>query len=372
MAHLINITAGRASFGYAGEAPWHGLGTKVPGLMKTREAIIAGGLDYFVDLEPLMTPPSMGVDEKGNVTTLPGIQCSFAKATVRRDTREIFGIVGPDYEVVQNTEAFEFFDEALGKGVAAIETVGALGKGERIFAMAKMPEMIEVTPNDVVERYLLLTAAHDGTGAIKCLFTPIRVVCNNTLTAALRGARNVVSIKHTKNAKENLKKVHTLLVRNEKFWQKTQDALTFLASKEMDKDAVKNFLKDLFPAKKKDEEKAVVVAPGTQDVKDAITPTDPLAEDASQDDEEPSKRVQNIMDRIEMLFGGQATGSNLAGTTRWGMLNAVTHYIDHERVLRKRKDGFDPHEDKGARWEASVFGLGSGLRQRAMDLLLKV
>lgn len=344
MAHLINVENGRAAFGYAGEAPWHKLGTKVPGLMKTREAIIAGGLDYFVDLTTLMTPPSMGVDEKGNITTLAGIECKTAKATVRRDTRKILGVVGPDYQVIQNTEVFAFFDEALGKGVAAIETVGALGDGERIFAMAKMPEMIEVVKNDVVERYLLLTAAHNGEGAVKVLFTPVRVVCNNTLTAALRGARNVVSIKHTKHAKDNLKEAHKILEKNENFWTKTQEALGYLASKDMDKDAVKNFLKSLFPTKKIEEENS---------------------DDASQDEEEPSKRVQNIQADIERFFDGQATGADLAGKTRWGMFNAVTHYIDHDRTLRTRKDGTTPH-----RWEASIFGLGAGLRQRALDLLV--
>lgn len=370
MAHLINIEKGRASFGYAGDEPWHGLGTKVPGLMTTREAIIAGGLDFHVDLEPLTTPPTMGVDEKG-ITTLPGIACTTHKATVRRDKRVILGVVGPDYTPVQNVEAFEFFDDCLGKGIARIETVGALGEhGARIFAMAKMPEGIEVTPNDIVERYLLLTAAHDGTGAVKVLFTPIRVVCNNTLTAALRGARNVVSIKHTKHAKDNLKKAKDLLVKNDKFWKKTQEALGFLASQQMDTGAVKEFLKNLFPTKKiEDEDKAVILAPGTVEVPDNGTP---VVNEEEAGDEEPSKRVQGIMDRIGMLFDGQATGANLAGKTKWGMLNAVTHYIDHERTLRTRKDGFDPHEDKGARWEASIFGLGSGLRQRAMDLLLKV
>lgn len=370
MAHLINVENGRAAFGYAGAAPWHGLGTQVPGLMKTREAIIAGGLDYYVDLMDLMTPPTVGVDANGSITTLDGIKCETAKATVRRDTRKILGIVGPAYQVVQNTEVFEFFDEALGKGVAAIETVGALGNGERIFAMAKMPEMIEVVKNDVVERYLLLTASHDGTGAIKCLFTPIRVVCNNTLTAALRGAKNVVSVKHTKHAKDNLKMAHKLLNQNEKFWKKTQDALTFLAAKEMNKDQVKDFLKNLFPAKKvEDEEKAVLLTTGDVNVPDngAVAT---ISEEET--DEEPSARIKTIMDRIETLFDGQATGADMAGKTAWGMLNAVTHYIDHDRTLRTKANGFDPHEDKGARWEASVFGLGSKLRQQAVDLLLKV
>lgn len=367
MAHLINITAGRASFGYAGEAPWHGLGTKVPGLMKTREAIIAGGLDFHVDLEPLTTPPTMGVDSEGKVTTLQGIDAShLVKATVRRDTRKILGVVGPDYTPVQNVEAFEFFDDALGKGVAVIETVGALGEnGERIFAMAKMPEAIAVVGNDIVERYLLLTAAHDGTGAVKVLFTPVRVVCNNTLTAALRGARNVVSIKHTKHAKANLKKAKDLLTKNDKFWQKTQEALTFLASKEMNTDEVKEFLKNLFPTKKiEDEDRPVIVTPGNVEVSDTGAPAAVSEEETG--DEEPSQRVKNIQTKIETFFNGQATGADLAGKTRWGMLNAVTHYIDHDRTLRTRKDGTKPN-----RWEASIFGLGAGLRQSAMDLLLK-
>jgi len=343
MAHELNINAdGSASMAYFGDKPWHGLGLQVPGLMTTREALVAGRLDWHVDLKELHIKGDLGVNEDGSVTQIPDLLVPETFATVRRDTNTVLGVVGPGYCVVQNIEAFEFFDSALGDGSAAIETVGALGKGERIFAMAKLPQVTEIVPGDPVESYMLLTSSHDGSKAIQALFTPVRVVCNNTLTAALKGAKNVVSIKHTKNVKKGLDKAHELLVQNAEYWTKAQAALKFMAAQDMSKADVTTFLKNLFPGKK-------LLA----EIEDAAP------------EEDTATRTKNMRDRIETLYAGQAIGSDLAGRTRWGMLNAVTHFIDHEREGRTRKDG-----SAVSKWENSVVGLGSDLRQKAYDLLL--
>jgi phage/plasmid-like protein (TIGR03299 family) len=339
MAHNINTTEGRKSFAYVGERPWHGLGLKVPAHMTRSEAMVAGGLDWIVDAKDVYIPAEPVVGADGSLTEKPAEKVKLGKVTVRRDTGAQFGFVGNDYVVVQNMEAFEPFDLAFGKGAAVIETVGALGNGSRVFMMAKCPEVAEIVPNDVVERFLLITTAHDGSGAVKVLFTPIRVVCQNTLTAAIGSCKNMVSIKHTKNAHEMLKKAHEMLVSSDTYWTKCQESLKYLAQKQMSTTEVSDFLKKLFPGKK------------------------------LLDGEEEATRTKNQRERIETLFNGQATGSDLAGKTRWGMLNAVTHFIDHERNGRSRKDG-RTMETTGMRWENSVEGLGSGLRQKAMDLLL--
>lgn len=120
-------------------------------------------------------------------------------------------MVGRDYEVVQNTEAFNFFDAIVeGEGIQ-YETAGALGNGERIFITAKLPGYIKVGSDDLIEKYLFLTTSYDGFGSITAAFTPVRTVCQNTLNAALRNCSNRIKISHTQNAKEHLQEAHKVM-----------------------------------------------------------------------------------------------------------------------------------------------------------------
>jgi hypothetical protein len=123
------------------------------------------------------------------------------------DTDEVLGVVGNDYEVVQNVNAFDFFDAIVGgKDGILYETAGALGKGERIFITAKLPDYIRIGRDDLIKQYLFLTTSHDGYGSITAAFTPIRIVCQNTLNAALRN--------HSQESLSNAFKVEGIYV----FW----------------------------------------------------------------------------------------------------------------------------------------------------------
>ncbi|WP_246474936.1 DUF932 domain-containing protein [Pedobacter roseus] len=133
-------------------------------------------------------------------------------ATIMTDTEEILGVVGKDYHIVQNTDAFSFFDSIVGNDTdIRYETAGALGKGERIFITAKLPGYIRVGKDDLIEQYVFLTTSHDGYGSITAAFTPIRVVCQNTLNAAIRSKQNSIKIRHTASALERLKQAHHLM-----------------------------------------------------------------------------------------------------------------------------------------------------------------
>lgn len=203
MAHNLNQKAdGTYSFVAVGEKAWHGLGTYVNEAMTAEQAITLGGLDYEVEKRPVAV--SGGAD-------IPGYF-----ATVRKDTKDVLGIVSDQYHVVQNREAFTFFDSIIDQGEAIYQTAGALGKGERIFITAKLPSDILVH-GEKVENYLLLTSGHDGKSAIQCGFTSVRVVCNNTLTAALRGLQNKVSILHFSNAKESLRAAAKIMGMSSKY-----------------------------------------------------------------------------------------------------------------------------------------------------------
>lgn len=200
MSHNLNINKGKASFFSLKEKAWHGLGQIVKSAPNSKEAIQLAGLDYEVGLAPL----SANLDDN-SIVSLPK---NFA--TYRKDTGIPFGVVGTKYTVVQNKDAFSFFDSIVGEGEAIYETAGALGEGEKIFITAKLPDYIKVG-KDAIEKYLLLTMAHDGSGAIKAMFTPIRVVCNNTLRMALNRNTNQISIRHTQAVHNSLKTAHKLM-----------------------------------------------------------------------------------------------------------------------------------------------------------------
>ena len=130
-------------------------------------------------------------------------ECPNAYATYRTDCNIPLGIVKERYTPVQNIEAFNFFDKAIGKDKALWQTAGFFGNGERIFVSAKLPRNILVD-GDPVENYLVFTTSHDGSSGVKILFTPIRVICQNTLNAAIRTSTNYVSFRHTSSVHRNI------------------------------------------------------------------------------------------------------------------------------------------------------------------------
>tara|TARA_R110000772_G_C13310328_1_gene440502 strand:- start:34269 stop:35276 length:1008 start_codon:yes stop_codon:yes gene_type:complete len=219
MGHGFKDMGKNSTFATRKELAWHGLGSVVDS-MNSKEAMILGGLDFEVGLAPLRVEfPNLVqvrrlMENQVVLSDMPVVDGNFA--TYRKDNNHVFGIVGSRYEVIQNTEAFGFFDSIIGEGHASYETVGALGDGERVFLTAKLPNKLIVNKEDI-DKYLLLSMAHDGSGAINVLFTPVRVVCNNTLTFALGKATNKVSIRHTKNALtrlDNAKKILGIAERN--------------------------------------------------------------------------------------------------------------------------------------------------------------
>lgn len=206
MGHNLNLNTetGKYSFFSVKEKAWHGLGQIVEDYPTSAEALKFAGLDYNVIKAP-------------NTHQLPSGATVISKNsffTYRSDNETILGDkVGKDYHIVQNREAFNFFDSIVGNGEGIMyETAGALGNGERIFITAKLPGYIRVgNGDDVTEKYVFLTTSHDGSGSITAAFTPIRIVCQNTLNASLRNMSNVVRIKHTSGAGDRIAEAHRIM-----------------------------------------------------------------------------------------------------------------------------------------------------------------
>jgi len=216
MAHNINKNeqTGLYSFFSVKEKAWHGLGQIVTEYPTSEEAIKYAGLDYEVGKKPaIIRANEMAIGENGIISEAVDIVIPDKFGTYRTDTNQAFGVVGKDYHIVQNRDAFSFFDSIVGGGEGILyETAGALGIGERIFITAKLPDYIRVgNGDDVIEKYIFFTTTHDGSGSITAAFTPIRIVCQNTLNAALRNMTNVVRIKHTTGAKQRLENAHRVM-----------------------------------------------------------------------------------------------------------------------------------------------------------------
>lgn len=167
---------------YAGEPVWHSLGTRVNEAVTSGQALTLSGLNWEVKPEPIQV--------------VGGSIVNGFKANVRSTDQKVLGIVTDRYKVVQNQEAFAFTDFLLGEGVK-YETAGSLSSGKRVWMLAKL-EPQHILGDEVIP-YLVFTNSHDGTGAVKVAVTPIRVVCQNTLTMALSNANRVWSVRHCGN-----------------------------------------------------------------------------------------------------------------------------------------------------------------------------
>jgi len=172
MPHDLDTSTGKPAFFTAGQPAWHGLGTVVDTAQSSDQAIQLGGLDWSVEQRPVQAiDPDTG-------TTHPTDEWV---ANVRTDTHRVLGIVSPRYQPFQNRDAFQFADALVGEADAKYETAGALRGGRRVWMLLKLPETINVSPNDPVQPYLLVYNTFDASSALRALLTCTRVVCANAL-----------------------------------------------------------------------------------------------------------------------------------------------------------------------------------------------
>lgn len=235
MAHNLNfnVRLNRHAFVSVKEKPWHNLGVVVENKMTSSECIQLAGLDFnvvkvpnYADVRSHLAdigkavkftemPDSMVICGRDLKTRFLNNPKSFS--TIRTDTYDILGTVGSDYHVVDNREAFDFFDGIVGSGAAIYETAGALGNGETIFITAKIPKLLSFGGGeDTVERYLVLSNTHDGSRSLEAFITNVRVVCNNTLAVARSSAACRFRIRHTKNANSRIEEARQILGIEEK------------------------------------------------------------------------------------------------------------------------------------------------------------
>ena len=280
MAHEVETMA------YAGALPWHGLGTEVSN-----------------DLTPIQMMQKAGVDwevEQQKIITETGIEIKDKVALVRTSDNTLLDVTGKDWKPVQNEEAFTFFSEFVAAGDMEMHTAGSLREGRNVWALAKVKESFDVFGDDTVESYLLFSNPHQYGKAVDVRFTPIRVVCHNTLTFSLQqDAARAVKVGHRTAFDADTVK-ETLGLASEKF-AKYKEMAQFLGSRKITAEALIQYYNDVFPTTSRKEEKAPVV------VYDDL-----------------SKAAKMCYDALETQ-----PGAEYAAGTWWQAFNSVTYYTDH-------------------------------------------
>jgi phage/plasmid-like protein (TIGR03299 family) len=316
MSHNLEQRDGQTSMFYTGQVPWHQLGRRLDKPATAAEAMETANLDYTVVKKPLKA-----IIHNKHYADVPN-----AFATIRTDTNVVLGVVGSRYEPVQNRDAFTFFDPLVDRSEAIYHTAGVLGRGEKIWLLAKLPDYIKVgKKNDPVEKYVLLYNSHDGSSVVRCKLTPIRVVCNNTLTAALSGAEQEVRIRHTPSAIEKLQEAHKLLGLTNQLYTQLDYIFNRMSLRKVTSQQLIEYVK-------------------------ALVPDNPEAEN--------NTRTENIRNQILYLHDDIPEARMHKGTL-FGALNAISEYTDHN------SDQKDPNKMLKSIW---FNGSGEMLKQRAFKL----
>lgn len=324
------MTANIENMMYVGEVPWHGVGTLVEGEVDSVTAIKLAGLDWDVETAPIVTNDHKrtGIDRW--------------RVTRRVTDNLILGVVRKGYTPIQNREAFQLMDGIIGNKQATYHTAGSLEGGSKVFMLAKIPEPIQVGkgvgPTDDVERYILVANSHDGTRPLQAIFTPVRVVCSNTLNLALNLKGEEVpadlklaprvTVRHTPSSKTRIREAERTMKSALLYYKRFGDFAQFLYSKQVASQIVTNIISTVFPPNQKME----------------VTPT-----------------VAEHRAAVAGLFTDGKGHERIAGSA-WALLNAFTEYADHSISLRKAKTPED-------RSYSILMGGSKGLKNRATKVI---
>ncbi len=289
------MVAAVESMSFFGAVPWHGLGTPIKESQRysITEGIKVSGLDWDVELKPLFLEDGTPVDE-------------FQQAVIRASDKKILGTVGPRYNPLQNSEAFDWFQPLFDSKMCALHTAGSLFDGQKVWILAEImgTKPLEIAKNDLVSKFLLLSNSHDGTTAVRVGFTPVRVVCANTLAMAHNSAGSkLLRLRHQKSLQENLEKVRDIISLANKEFEATAEQYRFLASKRI--------------VNADDLHKYVKIMAGVE---------------LETKEEDISTRSKNIMNELlQKMVSGRGNDNPAIKGTWWAALNGVTEYLNWDR-----------------------------------------
>lgn len=338
MAH--ELTANDKMFSVK-ERPWHGLGEVLTDYPTITEAKEASGLNWTASIKP-----SYYEAEPGEFVRISGLN-----AVIRDDINIPIGHVGDRYEIYQNDEMWRFIEAMQMISQNKLETAGSLRNGSTTWVLSTAGTT-EYINGDPVQQFNLFRNSFDGSSNIQILFTNIRVVCNNTLTAAIKGAKNVFNVRHTSNAAEQLAEVEKALGLREKHTMKFNEIMAHLASFQLTATQTTDFIENVvFPMPQKITQLGGQVVSVEEASKKALTSR------------------KNKIEAINRLIETGA-GANIKGVrgTAYGLYQALVEWSDHERSLKVTKN----RDRKEVAFENAFWGTGADWKQDVFNGLLKL
>ncbi|MCK9506379.1 MAG: DUF932 domain-containing protein [Porticoccaceae bacterium] len=315
MAHLVETMA------YVGRTPWHGLGNRLAEGQSIDVWSRQAGMDWDI-LESPVHFTADASDEFSQILSYPDHKVLF-----RSDNRAPLSVVGNRYKVVQPREILEFYRDLTEKSGFELDTAGVLKGGRKLWALARTGQTGVLGGNDQTNAYVLLATACDGSMATTAQFTSIRVVCNNTLAVATAGAVNAVKVRH--NTVFDPDAVKQQLGISVSAWDEFMYRLKTLSHRRVKNKEALQFIDRVF--------------------------TDPTAPPPTNG----SKPHERAKATVLSLFNGKGMGSDLVSAkgTAYGLLSAVTEYVDHQRRAR----------NTDYRLDSAWFGVGASLKQKALE-----
>ena len=272
-----------------GETPWHGLGHVLEEAPTISEAIDLSGLDWEVGVKDLFTPEGEDASH-------------LCRVTYRKDTGRLLGSVGPRYIPMQNRDAFDWFQPFVDSGECEMHTAGSLCEGEKVWVLAKLNrENSEIVPGDEVAKFILLSNSHNGTTAIRIGYTPIRVVCANTMAAAHScRASKLLRVRHTRNAAAALDTIRDIMDNMNADFNATAEQYQFLARKQVHRGDLERYVKVCLGLNKKA-------------------------------DEDIKTRSRNIIENVLTRFNSPKQRLPGIEGSWWAAYNAYNEYLNYEK-----------------------------------------
>lgn len=310
-------------------APWsNGIGTNVKNCHTAAEVMAAAGLNFnvqkceLVARMPFTVGGNLALNEENDDFAYNGQlyrTCHKAYATYRTDINMPLGVVKDDYNVVQNVDAFTFFDDAIGEGKAQFVRAGQFGFGEKIFVTVKLPDTFEIG-GDPVDNYLVFSNSHNGMSSVAILFTPLRVMCTNMLVAATDTASSSIRLRHTASVHGRLATGAEILKAATMRAETTRDLYNSLNVLKKSDEEVMRYIAQVYLS---DEEFAAVESFDQHAFRKLMQRDGSLIESA----DISTRKLNVITDTYEYYHIGVAQ-QDIIGTA-WGAYNAITGYYSN-------------------------------------------
>ena len=333
MAHLVE------SMAYVGDTPWHGLGNQLPQKQPIEVWAQAAGMDWHIKESPV----HFSIENIHNASMFGTFEDQ--KVLYRSDSNQALSVVSSRYQVVQPLEVLEFYRDLTEYAGFELETAGVLKGGRKFWALARTGQSMALKGTDLVNGYVLLATSCDGSLATIAMPTTVRVVCNNTLSIAVNNSENAVKVSHRSVFDADAVKQRLGVAVSH--WDQFMYEMKVLSERKVSTKEANAYFETLLTQ---------TTPQSTESTPSGLRLLKPSTKPII-----PNERAYK---KLQAMYGGQGRGAELtaAKNTAWGLLCAVTEFVDHERQARSTENRLD----------SAWFGNGAQMKQQALEKALQL